>query len=696
MDLGGGGLAHRYQGKRLVAAATVLLILAAAAGAAVWVRGEGGPNAGPPGAGRARVTALRSFGTLGEQGHSAALAAASPGAAAAVPVPDAAQAAPAPSPSGSADSTASPAQATPEPLICDGCAPPLKSFGGPVMGTPARPGEVTITPIYWQPKGYGFTTSYTGIIDQYIDNVAAASGSDNTYAVDTEYSGIRYLIHAGTPVTDRTAFPGGCAPDANYRTCIGYKQLTRELARFVAARHLPTGLAHLYPVFLPAPAQVGVEPDGLKSGSTFCAFHDWLRTSSGADLVFAVEPYGDVCPNGQAPNGDAAADTGVDTLSHEIIEAITDPISPAAWRDPQGNENGDECNGNYGPPLGSTDPAHPNTTRYTQLINGGRYYTQTNFSNARYAGGAGAGCIQGNAQPRVRAKGPAAPRTMNAIDVVAAQDHLAPGAATTITATVTDPTGAPVVGDDVSFRAETRNDSPGTCGSLDPPPGTPAGTDAAGRVSVRYRASIADATCDIQAIEGATGQTDSTQVDQGTARQDSPTIEGGLPASLVPGEAPETATVTVTNPSSHALADARVAFVFTGDNDAARGVRAGEIQLSATDSAHPGSAMQIPLTGSTVGGDEIFGSIPVGNGSLAAGQTDTITLQVSIDSSTVLTAETGNPLHVEANLDQVRPSDGSATTVDSAASDVVIETALSLVVDPVVGLPNKLGVRVGG
>jgi hypothetical protein len=50
---------------------------------------------------------------------------------------------------------------------------------------------------------------YLGIINKYVTDIAAASGAnDNVYSIDTEYSNLQYLIHAGTPAVDASAFPG--------------------------------------------------------------------------------------------------------------------------------------------------------------------------------------------------------------------------------------------------------------------------------------------------------------------------------------------------------------------------------------------------------------------------------------------------------------------------------------------------------
>jgi hypothetical protein len=64
-----------------------------------------------------------------------------------------------------------------EPAVCSGCKPPLVYQGGPVMGTTTA--GVTVTPVFWQPSGgrYVFPPGYESIIDRFVANVAAASGT---------------------------------------------------------------------------------------------------------------------------------------------------------------------------------------------------------------------------------------------------------------------------------------------------------------------------------------------------------------------------------------------------------------------------------------------------------------------------------------------------------------------------------------
>jgi hypothetical protein len=97
----------------------------------------------------------------------------------------------------------------------------------------------------------------------------------------------------------------------------------------------------------------------------------------------------------QEPNGDYQGDCVMPRLSHEDSETITDPVSFGAWWTPtRGSiimESGDFCH-NTGPfdPTKGNDPfaflptlggSKTAGTLYDQLINGHRYYTQSEWSN---------------------------------------------------------------------------------------------------------------------------------------------------------------------------------------------------------------------------------------------------------------------------------------------------------------------------
>ena len=90
----------------------------------------------------------------------------------------------------------------------------------------------------------------------------------------------------------------------------------------------------LYFVFLPP--GVSVSLDGGSSCTTFCGYHSDIN----GQIFYAVMPYPDC-------TGCAGALTVLDamtsTTSHELCEAITDPIPGQGWYDDNNGEIGDIC-----------------------------------------------------------------------------------------------------------------------------------------------------------------------------------------------------------------------------------------------------------------------------------------------------------------------------------------------------------------
>jgi len=256
---------------------------------------------------------------------------------------------------------------------------------GPVMHTN------TTYAIYWIPAGYSVSANYTGLIDGYFKNLAAASGAvTNVYTASTQY------FDATGPVTTQSTFGGsiidtnpypasGCTDyvDQTLTTkaamCLTDAQIQTELNRVITAQGWPRGLTNMYFIF--TPKNVG---SCFDSGSTtcaytyYCGYHQYLGSTS-SPTIYANEPYDAFVPGAcgapTSPNGDDA-DSTLSVVSHEHNEAITDPLS-TGWYDPSGNENGDKCSWTYGTALGSTT-----TGSYNQLIGTGKYYLQQEWSNA--------------------------------------------------------------------------------------------------------------------------------------------------------------------------------------------------------------------------------------------------------------------------------------------------------------------------
>ena len=130
---------------------------------------------------------------------------------------------------------------------------------------------------------------------------------------------------AGTEIiTD--AQPGSTVTDAQVRNMIQNE---------ITSAKLPTSSANsLYFVYLPP--GVAVDLNGQVSCSGFCGYHD----SFAGGIYYAVMPYPDC-------SGCVGAlhmlDALTSTSSHELCEAVTDPVPGKGWYDDANGEIGDIC-----------------------------------------------------------------------------------------------------------------------------------------------------------------------------------------------------------------------------------------------------------------------------------------------------------------------------------------------------------------
>jgi hypothetical protein len=90
----------------------------------------------------------------------------------------------------------------------------------------------------------------------------------------------------------------------------------------------------LYFVYLPSGVTVTLQ--GSQSCTTFCGYHDAFNSQT----YYAVEPY----PDCDGCLGSLAIfDALTTTSSHELCEAITDPVPGEGWYDDTNGEIGDIC-----------------------------------------------------------------------------------------------------------------------------------------------------------------------------------------------------------------------------------------------------------------------------------------------------------------------------------------------------------------
>jgi hypothetical protein len=116
---------------------------------------------------------------------------------------------------------------------------------------------------------------------------------------------------------------------------IGDAQIQQTLQQLIRAGTLPSPTAKtLY--FLYLPPNVSVTMGGSRSCQSFCGYHD----ATSASVYYAVMPYPG-CAG--CAGGLALLDTLTQISSHELCEAITDPVPGEGWYDDHYGEIGDIC-----------------------------------------------------------------------------------------------------------------------------------------------------------------------------------------------------------------------------------------------------------------------------------------------------------------------------------------------------------------
>jgi uncharacterized repeat protein (TIGR01451 family) len=259
---------------------------------------------------------------------------------------------------------------------------------------PAGSGQVmTSTTIYydfWLPTGQTYEgtapgdTNYENLLTRWANDL----GSTQYHNLITQYTGTNgtagnSVTFGGSWVDTGTAYPhagttGDPLQDSDIRT---------EVTNAVTTNGWTEDVNHIVAVF--TATNIHECQGGDCTYNKFCAYHDHF-SDGGNDAVYAFmafdnfvheagktcvagETGGDTDPNrGRYPNNDINADAEINTLSHEVIEAETDPHPNDTWTGPLG-EIGDACNFNFAP---------RNDIGADVYLNGHPYIVQQEWSNA--------------------------------------------------------------------------------------------------------------------------------------------------------------------------------------------------------------------------------------------------------------------------------------------------------------------------
>jgi hypothetical protein len=236
-------------------------------------------------------------------------------------------------------------------------APPvLASHGGPVMYSNAQ-----IYTIFWRPSSLqngawtGFSPKYV-MINYYL---AAFIGGHGIQNIATQYyqtigGTTAYVQNAGFAAgyyLDTSPYPpSGCTDIFTPGNCITDAQIQAEIARVMAINGWTGGLSKVFLLFTSFNEGSCFDSSSASCAySQYCAYHGYFMQGS-TPVIYGNIPFArpSAClASGQTlPNGDTG-DIAANPASHEIEEAVTDPLLNA-WFDSSGNENGDLCNFVFG------------------------------------------------------------------------------------------------------------------------------------------------------------------------------------------------------------------------------------------------------------------------------------------------------------------------------------------------------------
>jgi hypothetical protein len=171
-------------------------------------------------------------------------------------------------------------------------------------------------------------TSQSPLIAQvngFFDFVLTSSLMDQL----AEYSVPQYSIGHGKRIGTLTL------TDPDVTKSVDDSAIQQMIQQQLAAGKLPKSTANtLYFVFLPS--GVTVTQGGSASCQAFCGYHDAISN----EVFYAVMPFPD-CSG--CSSSLATFDALTSIASHELCEAITDPIPGQGWYDDANGEIGDIC-----------------------------------------------------------------------------------------------------------------------------------------------------------------------------------------------------------------------------------------------------------------------------------------------------------------------------------------------------------------
>jgi hypothetical protein len=254
--------------------------------------------------------------------------------------------------------------------------------------------SATFYAIYWIPASgtlqngqpTTLSTAYQNLQSQLLSDYGGHALANITtqyfQLVGSTYTWSSSADSLGGVAVDTSPYPAsGCYDAATPGNCITDAQIQAEIQKVMTANGWTGGLNKIFLLYTSSGEGSCFDSTGTSCAYTYyCAYHSYFGA---APVIYANIPFANLnaCAVGQpSPNYAPLADSAMSTVSHEITEAITDPLLNA-WFTVQGNEIGDLCAYQYAV---NTWPAQGPPFNANQRWNGHSYELQMEFDNHSY------------------------------------------------------------------------------------------------------------------------------------------------------------------------------------------------------------------------------------------------------------------------------------------------------------------------
>jgi hypothetical protein len=195
--------------------------------------------------------------------------------------------------------------------------------GGPLLTA------VEVFTFFWGSAWQGRQASLVDQVNQFFDFIVTSDLLDQLAEYSVPGLSIGHGSRSGTVIL------GGDVPSTLDDSDV-QNMIQQEISNDVAVPQ--PAPSSLYFVFLPPGTTLTM--NGGASCQNFCGYHRSFHLEGLGDVFYAVMPYPD-CAG--CAGGIAVLDALTSTSSHELCEAITDPMPGQGWYDDQNGEIGDIC-----------------------------------------------------------------------------------------------------------------------------------------------------------------------------------------------------------------------------------------------------------------------------------------------------------------------------------------------------------------